>query len=168
MAVGLGSGWVVLSQVVAWRIRHRLGERDRASQMEQLARREAESLAQANELLGGEHYDLAVVEAWRALESRLRQALLSRRVATRSDDPQAVIRVATRKGLLKEPTLGLVTELKRHWTVAVSTEPLTREVAVESLGAVRYILSILPARESLPFLVAGRAVERAEAQLRAS
>ena len=79
--------------------------------MEQLARREAESLAHANELLCGNHYDLCVVEAWRALESRLRQALLSRRVATRSDDPQAVIRLATRKGLLKEPTLGLVAEL---------------------------------------------------------
>ena len=66
-----------------------------------------------------------------------------------SDDPQAVIRVATRKGILKEPTLGLVAELKRHWSVAVSTEPLPREAAVESLGAVRYILSILPAQEVL-------------------
>ena len=162
VAVGLGSGWVILSQVVAWRIRHRLGERDRASRMEQMARREAESLAQANELFGGDHYDLCVVEAWRALESRLRQALLSRRVATRSDDPQAVIRLATRKGLLKEPTLGLVAELKRHWSVAVSTEPLTREAAVESLGAVRYILSILPAKEVLPTHEAREASEQAD------
>ncbi len=168
VAVGLGSGWVILSQVVAWRIRHRLGERDRASRMEQLARREAESLAQANELLGGDHYDLCVVEAWRALESRLRQALLSRRVATRSDDPQAVIRVATRKGILKEPTLGLVAELKRHWSVAVSTEPLTREAAVESLGAVRYILSILPAKEVLTPRVARNASERADDLVRVS
>jgi HEPN domain-containing protein len=147
VAVGLGSGWVILSQVLAWRIGRRLGERDRASRMEQLAKREAESLAQANEFLGGDHYDLCVVEAWRALESRLRQALLSRRISTRADDPQSVIRVATRKGLLQEPTLGLVAELKRHWSVAVSTEPLPREAAVESLGAVRYILSILPAHK---------------------
>jgi hypothetical protein len=41
-----------------------------------------------------------------------------------------------------------VEELERHWSVAVSTEPLAREAAVESLGAVRYILSILPAREA--------------------
>ncbi len=166
VAVGLGSGWVVLSQVVAWRIRRRLGERDRVSKMEQLAKQEAESLAQASQLFGSDHYDLCVVEAWRALESRLRQALLSRRIVIRSDDPQGVIRVATRKGLLKEPTLGVVAELKRNWSVAVSTEPLAREVAVESLGAVRYILSILPARQPSPAPV-GITPDREEALARA-
>jgi hypothetical protein len=75
------------------------------------------------------------------------------------DDHLGVIRLATRKGILKEPTLGLVAELKRHWSVAMSTEPLTREAAVESLGAVRYILSILPAREPQPARTAGRAPE---------
>ena len=124
VAIGLGSGWVVLSQVVAWRIGRRLGERDRISRMQQLAKQEAESLDQARSLLDGDHYDLCVVEAWRALEARLRQALLSRRVLTRADDHQAVIRVAARKGILKEPALGLVSQLERHWSIAVSTEPL--------------------------------------------
>ena len=150
VAIGLGAGWVILSQVIAWRIRSRLNERDRFSKMEQLARQEAESLAQARQLFGGDHYDLCVVEAWRALEARLRQALLSRRIMTRADDSQAVIRVATRKGLLREPTLSLVADLKRHWAVAVSTEPLSREVATAALGAVRYVLSVLPAREPVP------------------
>ena len=145
VAVGLGVGWVALSQVVAWRIRRRLGERDRVARMRQLAAQEAESLDQANQLFASDHYDLCVVEAWRALEARLRQALLGRRLSARTDDPQAVIRIAARKGVLKEPTLSLVAELKRHWAVAVSTDPLPREAAVEALGAVRYILSILPA-----------------------
>jgi hypothetical protein len=148
VAVGLGSGWVVLSQVVAWRIRRRLGERDRASKMEQLAKQEAVSLHQAKTLFDGEHFDLCVVEAWRALESRLRRALLSRKVATRADDHHAVVRIAVKKGILKEPTLGLVAGLERHWAVAVSTDPLPREAAVESLGAVRYILSTLPVHET--------------------
>jgi HEPN domain-containing protein len=147
VAVGLGSGWIALSQVVAWRIRRRLGERDRASKMEQLASQEAQSLEQARTLLEGEHFDLCVVESWRALEARLRRALLSRRVAARADDHHKVVRLAGRIGLLKEPTLGLVAELERHWTVAVGTDPSTREAAVESLGAVRYILSILPVHE---------------------
>ena len=150
VAFGLGAGWIALSQVFAWRIRRRLGERDRVSKMEQLAKQEAESLDQARTLFESEHFDLCVVEAWRALESRLRQALLSRRVAARTDDAQAVIRAATRRGILKEPTLGLVAEMKRHWLVAVSTEPLPRESAVQMLGAVRYILSILPAKEPRP------------------
>src|SRR5262245_11462149 len=45
--------------------------------------------------------------------------------------------LGTKEGVsVKEPTLGVVEELKRHWTVAVSTEPLSREAAIESLGAV--------------------------------
>ena len=80
----------------------------------------------------------------------MRQALLARRFAPRSDDPQAVIRLAARRGLLKPTTLGLVEELKRHWSVAVSTEPLPREAAADSLVAVRYILSIVPAAEARP------------------
>jgi len=148
VAVGLGAGWVVLSQVVAWRINRRLGERDRASKMEQLAKQEAVSLDQARALFEGEHFDLCVVEAWRALEARLRQALLGRRVTARADDPRAVIRLAARRGILNEPALGLVADLKRQWSVALSTEPLSRDAAVRSLGAVRYLLSVLPAREA--------------------
>ncbi len=147
VAVGFGSGWIALTQVFAWRIRRRLGEQDRFSKMEQLARQEARSLDQARELFASDHYDLSVVEAWRALEARLRQALLSRRVGTNAEDPQAVIRAAVRKGLLREPTLGLVDAMKRHWLIAVSTEPLPREAAIEALGTVRYVLSTLPARE---------------------
>jgi HEPN domain-containing protein len=147
VAIGMGVAWVALSQVVAWRIRHRLGEQDRISRMAQLARMEAEALGQARELFEGEHYDLSVVEAWRALEARLRQALLGRRVVARLDDPHAVVRAATRKGILREPVLGVVEELNRHWHVAVGTEPLPRETAVAALSAVRHILSVIPVKE---------------------
>jgi hypothetical protein len=147
VAVGLGVGWVALSQLVAWSIRRRLGEQDRASRIAQLAKQEVESLNQARELFDGAHYDLSVVEAWRALEARLRQALLSRRIEARSGGPEAVIRAAVRKGILREPAIGVVAELRRHWTVAVSTEPLSREAAVTSLSAVRHVLSVTPVRE---------------------
>jgi hypothetical protein len=147
VAIGLGAGWVALSQLVAWRIRRQLGEQDRASRIAQLAAQEVESLNQARELFDGAHFDLSVVEAWRALEARLRQVLLSRRIAAGDGGPDAVIHTATRKGILKEPTLGVVSALKRHWTVAVSTEPLTREAAVESLSAVRHVLSVIPVKE---------------------
>ena len=73
----------------------------------------------------------------------------------RAVDPQAVIHVAVRKGILKEPTLGVVAELRRHWTVAISTEPLAREAAVESLSAVRHVLSVIPVKDPAH---AGRAV----------
>jgi HEPN domain-containing protein len=146
VALGLGAGWVGLSQVVAWRIRRRLGEQDRVSKMAQLANQEIESLNRARELFDSQHYDLSVVEAWRALEARLRQVLLNRGIVTDPANSQAVIHVAVKKGILKEPTLGVVAELKRHWTVAVSTEPLSRDAANESLSAVRHVLSIIPAK----------------------
>ncbi len=147
VALGLGIGWVALSQLVAWRIHRRLGEQDRVSKLAQLASQEMESLNRARELYDSDHYDLSVVEAWRALEARLRQVLLNRGVVTDTQDPQAVIRVATKKGILREPTLGLIAVLRRHWTVAVSTEPLPRDAANESLSAVRHILAVTPVKQ---------------------
>src|SRR5262245_42082211 len=90
VAIGLGVGWVAPSRLVAWRIGRRRGEQDRASRMARLAKQEIESLNQARELFDGAHYDLSVVEAWRALEARLRQVMLSRRIETRHGDAQAV------------------------------------------------------------------------------
>jgi len=149
VAAGMGIGWIALSQLVVWRIRRRLGEQDRLAKIAQLAKQEAESVNQARELFDGEHYDLSVVEAWRALEARLRQALLGRRIVSGMGTPQAVLHVATRKGILREPTLGVVEQLKRHWLVAVSAEPVSREAANESLSIVRHVLSIIPVKEPI-------------------
>jgi hypothetical protein len=114
-----------------------------------LAQHEVEALKQGNELFDSEHYDLAVVEPWRALEARLRQALLSRGITARLEPPQEVLRVATRKGILHEPTLSVIEELTRHWHRALSTEPLSREPAVEALSIVRHVLSVTPVKESV-------------------
>ena len=132
-------------------IRRRLGERDRASKMEQLAKQESVSLHQAKTLLEGEHFDLSVVESWRALEARLRRALLSRKVAVRADDHHHVVRPRRedRHAERARPS-ALVAGLERHWSIAVSTDPSPREAAVESLSAVRYILSTLPVQADRP------------------
>ena len=53
------------------------------------------------------------------MEARLRQALLGRRIVSGMGTPQAILHVATRKGILRQPTLGVVEQLKRHWLVAV-------------------------------------------------
>jgi HEPN domain-containing protein len=147
VAIGLGVGWILLSQLVAWRIRVRLGAQDRIAKMAQLAQQEVESLQRARELFESQHYDISVVEAWKALEARLRQVLLSRRIALPADSTHSVIHMAVRKGVLKQPLLGLLSELQRHWVHAVSTEPLPADAAVASLSAVRHILSVTPVRE---------------------
>jgi HEPN domain-containing protein len=144
VALGMGVGWVALSQLIALRIRGRLGERDRKAKIAQLAKQEIESLNRARELFHGDHYDLCVVEAWRAFESRLRQILLLRRAASRFESSDAVMHAAVRRGILREPVLGVVDELRRHWVIALSPDPLSREAAVASLSAVRHILAVMP------------------------
>ena len=147
VAIGLGAGWVGLSQVVAYWIRRKLGDQDRFAKMSQLAVREMESLKQASEMFTSEHYDLSVVLAWRALEARLRQALLSRRIQAHGDDATRLLHLATRKGILREPVLGVVEELRRHWIAALSTEPLSREAATQALSAVRHLLAVVPVHQ---------------------
>jgi HEPN domain-containing protein len=144
VAIGVGGGWFVLSQLVAWRLRSRIGEQDRLARIEQLARKETESLNQARDLFENEHYDLSVIEAWRAIEARLGQALLTRRIVPRADRPHALFDQAARKGILQEPVLGVLEDLRRHWNVAVSTDPLSRQAASEALSAARHILATVP------------------------
>ena len=60
------------------------------------------------------------------------------------DSAEAVLHAAIRNGILHEPTLGVVDQLKRHWIIALSPEPLPREVAVESLSVVRHVLAVTP------------------------
>ena len=143
VAASVGGGWVVLSQLVVLRIRRRLGEQDRAAKLVQWARQESDSLSQAREFFASDHYDLCVIESWRAMVARFLQVLLIMKVVPRSEDPDSVIHAAVKKGVLKEPNLGLVEDLKRHWMVAVSTEPLAREDAVAALSAVRHVLAVV-------------------------
>ena len=144
VAIGVGGGWFILSQFVAWRLRRRLGEHDRRAKIEALADKEQESLTQARELFQHEHYDLSVIEAWRAIEARLGQALLMKRIIPHTNRPHALFDLAIRKGLLQESTLAVLNDLKRHWNVAVGTEPSTKQSASEALSAARHILATVP------------------------
>jgi hypothetical protein len=155
-ALGLGVGWFVLSQVIAWYFRGRLGKQDQSAKAEQLAKLEVLSLGQAQELLTAEHYDLSVMEVWRAVEARLRRALLGRGVALRNVDSEGLIRAAKRAGLVREPALTLLQELRRHWTVALSSTPTTREGANTAFTAARQILATIPLQESAVSTAPGR------------
>jgi hypothetical protein len=146
VALGLGLCWMLFGQLAALLIRGRLAERDRAAKIAQLGRQEIESLDRSLELFEAEHYDLSVIEAWRALEARLRQALLSRRISAGMESADGVIHTAARKGVLDGSILEAVAEVRRFWTIAVSTEPLPRDDAVKALSAVRHILSVVPAQ----------------------
>ena len=144
VTLGLGVGWFLLSQLFAWRLRGRLGKQDQHKKVEQLARQEVSSLGYARELFASEHYDLSVIEVWRAVEARLRRALLSRGIVPARAHADAVIRAATKAALLREPALSLLHVLKKRWDTAISNEPLSPEDATAALNAARLILSTIP------------------------
>lgn len=131
--------WLVFSQMLAWRLR----KHDRKVTAEQLAQQEIEALGQARDLFTHEHYDLSVIEAWKAIEARLRRVLLARGITPPSDKPQAMIETAARAGLVKQPALGLLQDFRKQWNIAVSVEPLSGAAADVALTAARNILSTI-------------------------
>jgi hypothetical protein len=102
---------------------------------------EMTSLEHARELFVGDHLDLSVMETWRAVEARLRRVLLARGIAPREGGPETVIAAAKRAGIVKAATLTLLDQLKCAWRTAVSSEPITQEVASAALAAGREILA---------------------------
>jgi HEPN domain-containing protein len=142
IALALGIFWIVVSQVLAWRLRRRLTDQDRSAKSSQLATEEMGALTQAGEMFGSNHYDLAVIQAWKALEARLRRALLARGVPVdTSNDAHALIEAAARAGVLHPANRLEVEELRKQWNVAVGVTPLTREAAEKALAAARDILA---------------------------
>jgi len=143
-APGAALGLVVAWFVLAWFLRGRLGAQDRSAKVGQFARQEVKALGDAQELFDNDHYDLSVMEAFRAVEARLRRVLLSRGAMPPGGDPEALLAAAKRAGLLREPALTLLDELARQWRIAVGSEPLTKDGAVAALSAARNILAMIP------------------------
>jgi hypothetical protein len=142
--LGLGVLWLVLSQVAAWWFHDRLSDKDRHVTLEHLAEQEIAALNRARELFASDHYDLSVIEAWKAIELRLRRALLIHGISSRAGKSEALIHAARRAGLLTKPALALLQTLRDQWTIAVSVEPLARDGADMALLAVRNILATIP------------------------
>jgi hypothetical protein len=142
-AAGLAIFWLLVSQLLAWRLRKRLGDQDYTAKVKQLAEEEFAALNKANEMQHGNHYDLAVIQAWKALDARLRQAFLLRGMAVNNADAPTLIAKAERAKILTGKSREQVEDLRRQWNIAVSTEPLTRDAAEKALAAARDILSTI-------------------------
>jgi hypothetical protein len=147
--VGLAVFWLVTWQIFAWRVRRRLSGQDKTARVEQLASQELAALNQVREMETSQNYDLAVIQAWKALEARLGQALLRRGVTTAATDVQSLLDTAGKVGVITGKNRQQIEELRQHFNVAVSTQPITREAAERALAAAREILSTiaLPGKE---------------------
>jgi hypothetical protein len=148
VAIGVGVGWLVLSQIVAWLFRGRLSGEDVAAKVRQWADQEMAALNRAREMFAGQHYDLSVIEAWRAIEARLRRVLLAKGIRSGGETPQQMIDAAVRAKVVPEKSLDLLHELRRQWNIAVSFDPLGREAADKALHAARDILATISIPDS--------------------
>jgi hypothetical protein len=147
VAVGLAILWLVASQLIAFRLRERLGDQDRKAKLEQIVEQEIMGLKRSQEMMAESHYDLGVIEAWKAIEARLRRVLLMRGHGSRMDSADRLIDAAARAGILSEAGRKLLDEVRREWTVAISTEPLGRDAAEHAVQSARQLLSIIPVND---------------------
>jgi hypothetical protein len=156
VALSLAILWLVVWQAVAIFLRGRLSDQDRVSKMEQMEQQEQAALNRAKELFDGDHWDVAVIEAWKAIEARLRRVLLKRRIRAKNDGAHAMIDAAVRAGLVPKTSQTLLEELRQQWNTAVSTEPISKESAAAALSAARHILATISTDD--PIKAAKRAV----------
>jgi HEPN domain-containing protein len=142
----------------AWRIRHRLGAQDRFARITQLAHQEMVCLNRAREMLQHDHYDLAVIQAWQAIEARLEQVLMKMRLRPRHRNPEKMIDMALHRRLLTPETKKALQQLREQWNVAVSTVPLTKQAAQSALNTARDILSTIAVEDPRKVRTAARRV----------
>jgi hypothetical protein len=138
--VGLIAVWLLLAVF----LRRRLSRQDRKAQFDLLTETETLALRRAQDMFDHGHYDLCVIEVWRALEARLRRALLLKSVRGHIDGWNELRDAAHAAGLLSKVPLTALDELRRHWQVAVSVEPLPRPAAEAALVTARTILATIP------------------------
>jgi HEPN domain-containing protein len=149
-AVLLGIGWAVVSNAAAWLVKNHLGRRDQSASADAMASVEIAALHRAQEMFSHGHYDLAVVEAWRAIESRLYRVLLMRGITPRRRSPSALADLAFRRGAISEAAKMRLSEVRSHWRVAVSMEPLSRQGAESAMSAARELLAMISLDASGP------------------
>ncbi|HEY1380997.1 MAG TPA: hypothetical protein VGF55_29625 [Gemmataceae bacterium] len=138
------AGLVVAWLLVALLIRRRLNRQDRNHRFDALTETESGALKRAEEMYCHAHYDLSVIEVWRALEARLRRALLTRHVRGQFDDWNKLRDAAHANGLLAKVPPTALDDLRQHWRTAVSVEPLPREAAAEALATAKTVLATIP------------------------
>lgn len=98
----LGAVIGLLSNLATQKIKELLNNRDRESNLEDLSSKEISFLSRAKEMIKSNHYDLAIVESFRAFEAALHRVLLNRNLPIPMKSPMQVINFAFEQGILSE------------------------------------------------------------------
>ncbi len=115
MSIGqsvLSIAGAVLGALFSWSTARRLGHTDEVAIELKLSTDEAGHIRRATEMLSAGHYDLAIVEAFRAVESAMLGALWRRGQSIRPGRPGDLVSAARQAEVLPTETLGLLVELR--------------------------------------------------------
>lgn len=137
----------VLSLDVVRRLGQALGIREKKAVSQQLEREEMQFFRRAEELLEGSHYDLAVVEAWKAIEVAARRSLLGRRGPEKFRLP--LYREIEMYELLPKSLIPVLHEVRRIRNLgAHAVEPISEEQARSAIELSARILAALAPEEN--------------------
>jgi hypothetical protein len=142
LLLGVLSG--VASSVVGQILYRRLSRRELAATTAALEDLEAIQIQRAAQLHEAGHSDLAVLDAFRAIETALRGAVLKLDRPIRSSAPIELIRAALTSGIIPEELSGSINELRMARNNLVHGQgSVSRETASFLLDEARKILSAI-------------------------
>jgi len=132
----------IFGAIVSWMFSAAMNRKDRLSRVDQLATQEGAHLQRAEEMLKSDHYDLAALEAFRAVETALRRAFVDSEIRVRSHRPVDVISNAAKVGIIPADIVGTVQEVRVARNNAVhGSRPVSKEKAQWLVDTTKEILS---------------------------
>lgn len=132
---------LILGAVVGRQATNILNTGDRESLAQRLTSEEASSVSRAAEMLRAGHYDLAVIDAFKAIESVLRRALLRRDIRVRSNRTYDVIKAAVENKVVPREMLGDINKVREARNKAAHEEgQIDKATAEDAVEKARQIL----------------------------
>ena len=137
--------------LVALLVSRRMNTRDRADNVSRLALQSSMHLDRAVDLAGSGHNDLAVLEAFRSVESALQRALIDSGVRINSSKASALIPAAAREGVVSEEHVGVLHELRVARNRAMHSDLSVPDQDIAwFLDTTRRVLGTIRARRPAP------------------
>lgn len=139
----------VAANLISALVAKRLSRRDRQSKANALTSDEANHVQRAHQMLEAGHFDLSVLESYRAVEAALKRLLVEKQISVPLRGPLDIANWAKKKELLPAPAHQELDLLRRYRNDAVHTEtPVSRDRAETAFQTAKSLLSMLDRAES--------------------
>jgi len=121
-----------------------LAEKDKSSAVEQLSNREASLISRASQMHALGHYDLAVLESFRAIETSIRKALRRKDISLRPRTMIEMLKVAEKAGIIDPELRGYIQKIRiMRNQAAHAGEPISQEAAEDALALAKKVIASL-------------------------